>query len=379
MGGAGGDYAIQRQIRVVVGEDTNNGMGVDGCDSAVAGCDTSASLSTRNAILRHVKSYRLLMHIIDLRKAGGLTCKRTIDLKPLIMKSAIITLTICIFMGQGLFAQKNKDPNLNAPVPITQKATYDDWCIVEPIPFDDPECWATSASQCVALGLSPNVNLTEDANTGTYALVLMTGEDSIGMPFPAIAFFRNKINTRPDKITGYYKADFKGEDYASIRVTLTDERGSIGWGVLDITRSTTIYEHFEVPLHYYSPSVQPDSISFYIYSSYDLPTSGTILTLDDLALETLTDVAIPLSEKFTTRINPNPATDEIHVEVPPGLGLVNLRIYNYGGQIVANQDFEDQVRIDVSKLTAGLYFFEVRLPKNEIYDKGRFRVADHRQ
>ncbi len=295
------------------------------------------------------------------------------------MKSAIITLAISTLLGHALFAQKNKDPNLNAPVPITQKATYEDWCIVEPIPFDQPECWATSASQCVAQGLLSNVNLTEDANSGTYALVLTTGEDSIGMPLPAIAFFKNEINTRPEKITGYYKADLKGEDYASIHVTLTDSRGSIGWGVLDITRSTNMYEHFEVPLHYYSASVQPDSFSLIIYSSYDLPTSGTTLTLDDLALETLTDVAIPLTEKFTTRLNPNPATDEIHVEVPTGLGMVNLRIYNYGGQIVANQDFEDQVRINVSELTAGLYFFDVRLPKNVIYDKGRFRVADHGQ
>lgn len=44
---------------------------------------------------------------------------------------------------------------------------------------------------CVAMRgirFNPNVNLTEDANSGTYALVLLTGEDSIGMPFPAIAF-----------------------------------------------------------------------------------------------------------------------------------------------------------------------------------------------
>lgn len=294
------------------------------------------------------------------------------------MKSAALTLAIAILLGQYVLAQKPGDPNLQAPVPVAQKATFEDWCIIEPIPFDDPACWVTSASRCMALGLPSNVNLTEDANTGTYALVLMTGEDSMGMPFPAIAYFRNKVITRPEKLTGYYKADFKGEDYASIRVTLTDERGSIGWGVLDITRSTNIYEHFEVPLHYYSPSIQPDSFSFYIYSSYDLPTSGTTLTLDDLSLETLTDVAIPLSKKFTTRVNPNPATDEIHVEVPPGLGMVNLRIYNYGGQIVVNQDFENQIRINVSELTAGLYFFEVHLPEYGVYDKGRFRVADYR-
>jgi len=293
------------------------------------------------------------------------------------MKSAIITLAIFILTGLPIIAQQRGDSNLNAPVPITQKATYEDWCIVEPIPFDDPKCWATSASQCVASGLPSNVILTEDANTGTYALVLTTGEDSIGMPMPAIAFFKNKINTRPEKITGYYKADLKGDDYASIRVTLKDGRGNIGWGALDIKRSTIIYEHFEIPIHYYSATVQPDSFSLFIYSSYDLPTSGTTLMLDDLALETLTDVAIPLSKNFTTRVNPNPATDEIHVEVPAGLGIVNLRIYNYGGQVVANQDFENQVRINVSELTAGIYFFEVRLPKNVMYDKGRFRVADH--
>jgi len=32
---AGGENAIQRQIRVVVGEDTNNGIGVAGAENAI--------------------------------------------------------------------------------------------------------------------------------------------------------------------------------------------------------------------------------------------------------------------------------------------------------------------------------------------------------
>lgn len=261
---------------------------------------------------------------------------------------------------------------------VVVKGGYDDWCLVVPIPFDDPDCWNTSNPQCTSLGLPWNVALTEDANDGTYALLLETGSDSFFMAFPAIATFRNRVTYRPDKLTGLYKADLKLDDYSGIRILVLSARGIIGRGSLDFSQSTNIYTSFEVPITYISATAIPDSFSLSIYSSLDRATKGTILMIDELALVTMTDVTEPLAEKFTTRVTPNPATDEILVEVPVEIGLVTFRIFDNSGRILAYKTFENQVRINVYDFTAGLYLYEVRYKNGEMYDHGQFRVAEHK-
>jgi Secretion system C-terminal sorting domain len=281
------------------------------------------------------------------------------------MKSTIITFTVFFLLAQPTGAQ----------VPVI--GGHQDWCIEEPVSFDDPECWTSSSHLCTALGLPANVNLTEDAYTGTYALELKTGDDINGLPFPAVAIVKNEIRSRPEKLTGYYKADIKADDYAGIRISLMSDRGMVGWGTIEFEKSTNIYTPFEVTLEYISPNILPDSFFMSVYSSLDRPTTGTVIVLDDLAFEITTDVTIPLAEKYTTRITPNPATDAILVEVPAEIGLVSLRIFDSSGRLVEYQTFEYQTRINVSEYTAGLYLYEVNLANHEIYDKGRFKVSEH--
>jgi hypothetical protein len=281
------------------------------------------------------------------------------------MKSTIIVLTAALICGQSLVAQ----------VPV--KGGYEDWCIVVPIPFDQPECWISASPLCQARSLPDDVALTEDAKWGTYALLLETGVDDHLLPFPAVAYYQNALTARPEKLTGFYKADLKGDDYSSIRVTLKSDRGIVGWGVLDITKSTNIYTAFEMPLEYISPNVKPDSIFLSISSSYDQATTGTILMLDEVSLISITDVTEPLAEPYISRITPNPATDEIRIDVPGNHGLLYFILYDNSGRIIRNQEFENEVRMNVSELTAGLYFYEIRLSNRDIYDTGRLRIAEH--
>ena len=265
--------------------------------------------------------------------------------------------------------------NVKAQVPV--KAGFEDWCTVQPISFEDVECWDSPNPMCSSLGLASSITLTDDAYKGTYALKLETGMDEMGLPFIAEAIYKDKIYARPEKFTGYYKADLKGDDHSTINISFTSDRGTIGWGSLNIEKSSEIFLRFEIPIHYISTTIKPDSFAIYVYSSSERPSVGTVLIIDDLAFETMTDVTIPLAEPFLTRITPNPATDDILVKLPKELGLVSFRIFDSSGRIMEYQTFEYQVRINVSEYTAGLYMYEVRLPNNEIYDKGRIRVAEH--
>ena len=281
------------------------------------------------------------------------------------MKSTIITLAFIL----PAFIQ------LKSQVPV--KAGFEDWCIVQPISFEDVECWDSPNPVCTSYGLPSNITLTDDAFKGTYALKLETGTDENGLPIAAEAIYQDKVEGRPDKMTGYYKADLKGDDYSVINISFISDRGKIGWGSLNIEKSSDIFFRFEIPIHYISTTVKPDSFAIFIYSSSDMPASGTSLIIDELAFETFTDVTIPLVETFATRITPNPATDDILVEVPKEVGLVSFRIFDSRGRIMEYETFEYEIRINVSEYTAGLYMYEVRLSNNEIYDKGRIRVAEH--
>jgi hypothetical protein len=281
------------------------------------------------------------------------------------MKSTIITLTI-LFAGF-----------LSAKTQVPVKAGFEDWCTVQPISFEDVECWDSPNPMCSSLGLPSSITLTDDAYKGTYALKLETGMDEMGLPLIAEAIYKDKIYSRPEKFTGYCKADLKEDDYAIINISFMSDRGQIGWGSLNIEKSSDIFYRFEIPIHYLSTIMQPDSFAIYIYSSSGKAKVGTTIIIDDLAFETMTDVTIPLAEPFLTRITPNPSTDDILVELPKELGLVYFRIFDSNGRIMEYQTFEYQVRINVSEYIPGLYIYEVRLPNNEIYDKGRIRVAEH--
>ena len=132
-----------------------------------------------------------------------------------------------------------------------------------------------------------------------------------------------------------------------------------------------------MPIVYISPDVKPDSIILTLYSSYDQATTGTVLMIDELSLVSTTDVTEPLAEPYISRITPNPATDEIRVDVPGNMGLLYFILFDNSGRITKNQKFEHEVRLDVSEITAGLYFYEIRLANQEILDTGRLRIAEH--
>jgi hypothetical protein len=251
--------------------------------------------------------------------------------------------------------------------------------ITEPLTFDEPENWTTSNSLCQQIGITSNVDFSDDACAGDCALRLETTADTICMPFPATAIRKDAINFKPFALTGYYKAEFMGQDYAGIKVTFHSDRGVVGWGAIDLTQSTNIYSWFEIPIEYLHPAVVPDSFTLSIFSSQDVEVSGTVVYVDDLGFEEVIDVTIPNEPTFITRITPNPATDEILVVVPNDLGMLRLRIYDESGQPMESEKFEDQIRVPVYEYIEGMYIYEIWKSDRTLYDRGRFMVGKHGQ
>ena len=249
--------------------------------------------------------------------------------------------------------------------------------VTEPLSFESQENWVTTNPICTRVGITPNVELTDDACAGNYALRLETTADTICMPFPAAAICKNAIDFKPIALTGYYKAEFMGQDFAGIKVTLYSDRGLIGWGAIDLTQSTNMYTWFEIPIEYLNISVIPDSFTVSIFSSQGMEVSGTVISIDDLGFEEMIDVTIPNEPAFVTRLTPNPAVDEILVQVPNDLGMLRIRIFDEGGQPVASEKFEDQVRIPVYDYIEGMYIYEIWRSDQTMYDRGRFMVGKH--
>jgi hypothetical protein len=279
------------------------------------------------------------------------------------MKSKFFALLFFLMSGSFLSAQI---PKLGADA---------DWCITEPIFFDKPECWISTNPISYASGLPANVSLTSDSYVGSQALKLETLMDDNGEIHTAVAILKYELLGRPDKLTGYYKADIPYSDYAGIRISLLSDRAIVGWGELDFDQSSIIFKPFEIPIQYISSSVIPDSFTLAIYSSLDQPMAGTSIVVDALKFEEDIDVTIPLTEKYITRLTPNPAIDEILVMVSGNIGQVDIRIFDGSGTQVIFRTFEYQLRIDVSDLTNGMYFYEVRRKDHSLYDKGRLNVA----
>ncbi|MBI3512101.1 MAG: T9SS type A sorting domain-containing protein [Bacteroidetes bacterium] len=109
----------------------------------------------------------------------------------------------------------------------------------------------------------------------------------------------------------------------------------------------------------------PDSASLQplIYDAHDNVSYGIVnyMPMDDGTCATVTGVIENNSANFSFRIFPNPALNEFVVELPANISFANIRIYNSIGEICfAAQTANTTNHIDVTDLSAGLYFVEVR-------------------
>lgn len=95
-------------------------------------------------------------------------------------------------------------------------------------------------------------------------------------------------------------------------------------------------------------------------------TEGVCTVRDSLNLKVINDTGFDEIADACLKIYPNPAASEINIEMAGNAGLrkANLRITDITGKVIMVASFEgNKTRLDVSALTAGLYF--IRICDNE--------------
>ncbi len=206
--------------------------------------------------------------------------------------------------------------------------------------------------------------ITEDAFIGDNALKLMnyysgrarysyhyTGSESGDWNRPIFA-----MADTFKYLQGYYKYHPDGEDTARIRVRTF--KGTQSRSTNDIyLPEAEDWTFFTMPLTY-SASVDPDSASILVYSSFtdSIEGANTALYLDGLELVLKPHsvyVEEPLAETY---IYPNPAADKVHVLIQEN---ATLYISNSLGQHITTKEiFAGQNAIDLSHNPSGMYYLK---------------------
>ncbi len=173
----------------------------------------------------------------------------------------------------------------------------------------------------------------------------------------------------PETLSGFYKYTSAENNEASANIRLFRYNPSLGESELLAEESLILapsanYTSFDLSIQY-SAYPPPDTVNifFSVENSYQAKTGG-ILLVDDLNM-TFKPVGIVTAEdKLQGRIFPNPAKDEIFVEIAniDNMG-VSVSIFNTTGHKVLKKQISSStsaIGLDISELSSGLYFYQVK-------------------
>lgn len=83
----------------------------------------------------------------------------------------------------------------------------------------------------------------------------------------------------------------------------------------------------------------------------------------------LTGNANPLEN--AVQLYPNPATDQLHIQLPEGIKSATLTLYNLSGEVVRHQALRASIEntVDISQQNAGIYFINIKSTHQQITKK----------
>lgn len=271
--------------------------------------------------------------------------------------------------------------------------SFENW--VE-ISSEEPDDWFTSNVFSIAIG-ETSVTKSTDSHEGSFAVKIETTEnifeDSLGFITNGTMGEDNpiggmKVDSTPDKLSGYYKYIPVGPDTAIGGLFLYHHNENTG--TTDLLEETFIqlpatdeYTYFEVEVDYFSLP-EPDTVNIAFASSnlQDYPTYiglGSALYIDALNITYKPNlVGIEKSEtEISHQLYPNPSSDKIYIEFQEILrNDITVKIMNAAGKLVyenkMNPMATKQFNISVQNFAPGIYFYNIE-SKNDSY-KGKFIV-----
>jgi hypothetical protein len=164
------------------------------------------------------------------------------------------------------------------------------------------------------------------------------------------------ISMKPTKVKGYFKYENNVGDTMSIGACCFLAGDTLGLGEFTTTTATPAWTLFEVPITYSLPGT-PDTINVVMFSSAGLaPQLGTTLYVDDVSMETGSDIGEISMDVLNAY--PNPVNDIMNIDLDGTFNLIKL--YNNSGQLVfTDATTAQKYSLNLNTYSNGIYFVEV--------------------
>ena len=291
------------------------------------------------------------------------------------------------FAGSTLTIDSISFTNTSEPFP---NGDFENWTTIST--GEDPSGWGTYANQFPYYNLPVLVTKTIDANSGSFAVKLISDTGTVPPPFgtgvPGDTLLGtlqlNLINGfsstkypfayKPDSLVGYTKGTVAPDtnNFNFIMVQLSNNGTTIGQAFYFTQNSSNTYSRFATNFSYTSGLI-PDSMQFIIFAGNPGdPIPGNVFYVDDLSFIYNPLNINDISEKITFKIYPNPVKDNLNIFTYSNEETF-IKIYNIVGEIILEAPMNmDLTTVSASDLSAGLFFYQILNKNGNILDAGKF-------
>ncbi len=289
------------------------------------------------------------------------------------MKKAIYSLlaVICCLFNQ-LFAQ----------IPNPSFEQWDSSLVVDGTKIINPQDWFSSNEIFVGIGMEQSCNVTDDAHTGNFALLLtsksddsdeqgtfITNGNDIGQGPSDPGASKFKLEGRINGFEGYYKYAPVGVDSFRVFLALYRDGQYQGQSFIYISEATTEYKKFFWPVNYPTTITPPDSAKFIIEPSVVNGSEGSVLIIDDLGITYGFSSALEDEETdMLFEIYPNPTTKSLYLNVNQSLNELTYKIFDAKG-VAVSAGVYNGYGIDVADLSPGLYHIVLQTANGKTSNK----------
>jgi hypothetical protein len=199
------------------------------------------------------------------------------------------------------------------------------------------------------------------SNCSTYGFAQTSNNN-----YPCKPAFR--ITGHPTNFCGYYKSFPQNNDTIQIGLMLFQNGVWIAGAEFISTNTVSNWTSFNIPISLYTTA---DSATISLAAFYNDTTCGfpygpfgnSVLYVDNLSFDNLiTSLSEQDSEKNTFSLYPNPATDNITLNLnKTNNSDLTLNFYNVTGTLVRSKLIKsEQQKIDIGDLSNGIYFVEIK-------------------
>jgi hypothetical protein len=246
---------------------------------------------------------------------------------------------------------------------------------------------------------------TTDAYSGTYAAKLVTshlifGITTIRIPGMLGTAVMDMVGVRaiignpcagckPLHFKGYYKFEPVGEDSCAVVAIVskwnseTHKRDTIAYGKMVQHSAVSTYTPFDIELTYGLSGV-PDTLSYLMVSSAGFNVinfmgsqgnDGSTMYVDEVSLEYPAGIEQSLMPDVGVKVYPNPASEQITVELSDKVENGRLEVYTMDGKSTGTYSLKEvKTTLQVKSLSPGTYYFKL-MENNHLLNTGTFLIV----